>query len=391
MIACLAHSGLPEGLSKPSLLSILDGLGRKHLHLPPTAFHLLRHFVLRAKVEDFGAGRLCGNWERVEDLASILQVTTRAIGQAVQTLEEQGYIQRTTAGNGARGAQRVGDALRWLRGISLKPLIEQVGRLKAAHEARQFEREAIRSLRSAIGSLRRQIRQNGNIDALTRSEQLLPGGRVSLIHDRNQLEHLNAAFGALLADLGSDARSAKFSDRSEQNNPPHIQSEDSQNRIRTAEPMAELRPETAASFASSDYSMILDGLGGASWPNLIEASATARAWHGISQPAWGRACLFLGRERAALAVLAIDRSARLPAEHRYRARKPAACFHGLVAQMAKRPVNLLGLMLGSGSGPEVVPPLPEEPTAPNPLAGPLASILSTLSSTPREAVDGPCR
>jgi hypothetical protein len=379
MSVSLAHSGLPKGIGKPGLLSILDGLGRKHLALPPTAFHLLRHFVLRAKAEDFSAGRLCGNWERVEDLATILQVTPRAINLAVQKLEEGGYIQRTTAANGARGASRVGDQLKWLRGISLKPLIEQIDRLKDKHEARQFEQEAVRSLRSAISSLRRQIRQSGDMDALSRSEALLPSGRVSLLDDLEQLEHLAAAFGALVAELEAGPRSAKFSGRSEQNTRSHIQSKESQNRIRASDPLDDLRPETAASFASCDYRMILEGLGKASWPNLIEASATARAWHGISQSAWGRACLSLGRERASLAVLAIDRSARLPVEHRYRARKPAACFHGLVAQMARRPVNLLGLMLGSGSGPETLPPLPDELSAASTLAGPLASILCNLS------------
>jgi DNA-binding Lrp family transcriptional regulator len=319
MSVSLAHSGLPKCIGKPGLLSILDGLGRKHLALPPTAFHLLRHFVLRAKAEDFGAGRLCGNWERVEDLATILQVTPRAISLAVQKLEEVGYIRRTTAANGARGASRVGDQLKWLRGISLKPLIEQVDRLKDKHEARQFEQEAVRSLRSAISSLRRQIRQSGDMDALSQSEALLPGGRVSLIHDIDQLERLAAAFGALLVELEADLVS-KFSGRSEQTPDPIY---NQRNPVVSAHrAVDDLRPKPQPALLSSDYRMVLAGLG-SKLAKPDRSPAMARR-HGISQP--------LGAAPASLGGSVLRwRSGhrpqrRLPAEHRYRARnrRPAS-------------------------------------------------------------------
>ena len=66
------------------------------------------------------------------------------------------------------------------------------------------------------------------------------------------------------------------------------------------------------------------------WADLVNASAIACLWHGISQPAWAAACDRMGRERAALSVLVIDRNARLPAEHRYRARSGRKCLAGLM-------------------------------------------------------------
>jgi hypothetical protein len=42
----------------------------------------------------------------------------------------------------------------------------------------------------------------------------------------------------------------------------------------------------------------------------------------------------MGRERAALSVLIIDRNARLPVEHRYRARSGRKCLAGLMRNTA---------------------------------------------------------
>jgi hypothetical protein len=53
----------------------------------------------------------------------------------------------------------------------------------------------------------------------------------------------------------------------------------------------------------------------------------------------------MGRERAALSVLVIDRNARLPAEHRYRARSGLKCLAGLA-----RNASSLGPMIEAAKG-----------------------------------------
>jgi replication initiation protein RepC len=89
-------------------------------------------------------------------------------------------------------------------------------------------------------------------------------------------------------------------------------------------------------LASTDYQALLVANGGASWPNLIETSAIACSWLGISQRVWGKACSELGRERAAMCVLAIDRNSRLPRGHRYRGRVPEACLAGMAAKQRRQ-------------------------------------------------------
>jgi hypothetical protein len=106
---------------------------------------------------------------------------------------------------------------------------------------------------------------------------------------------------------------------------------------------AQLTPTVAAGLASEDYQALLAIKGGPSWPNLIETSATASSWLGISQRAWGEACRTMGRERAAVCVLVIDRNWRLPEGHRYRARSPQHCLAGMAKQTRAGGFNLTGL------------------------------------------------
>lgn len=89
----------------------------------------------------------------------------------------------------------------------------------------------------------------------------------------------------------------------------------------------------AADLASEDYQALLIAKGGPSWRNLVDASATAATWLGISQHVWGEACQMMGRERAAICVLVIDRNWRLPEGHRYRANSPRHCLIGMAKQV----------------------------------------------------------
>lgn len=62
---------------------------------------------------------------------------------------------------------------------------------------------------------------------------------------------------------------------------------------------------------------------------------------------WGEACVQIGRERAALCVLLIDRNHRLSSDDPYRARNPAGCLAGMATSMLAGTFNLRGFIHGS--------------------------------------------
>jgi replication initiation protein RepC len=110
-------------------------------------------------------------------------------------------------------------------------------------------------------------------------------------------------------------------------------------------------PALAARRASEDYQSTLDAMGGPTWPNIIEASSRACHWLGIAQKVWGEACMALGRERAALCVLIIDRNRRLPSNHRYHRKFACASLEGMVRKGAHN-LNLIGFLRAMEGYPE---------------------------------------
>jgi len=105
-----------------------------------------------------------------------------------------------------------------------------------------------------------------------------------------------------------------------------------------------ITPRLALELASDEFRELANAHGQQGWPGLIEASRQSASWLGIGQRSWGKACALLGRERAALCVLVIDRNARLQSGHRYQARHPGKCFNGMVRRAARSGFNLDGLL-----------------------------------------------
>lgn len=381
MSAALVHGGLPAGIRRVDLLSLVEDLGKRGLGLSSTATRVLRHYVWRSRDDDYRAGRICAVWDRVCRTADDLDLCSRAINDAERELEAKGLIARTTGGNGARSGLRSGGVIRWAAGINLAPLIERYVHLKDAWEARELEQQAIDTCKAEIRRMRRLIRDAAEPELIARADAILPDGRVAPIQRIEKLETIRAALEAVLADLASHPRAMKTSDRPEENSRPNIQNHDSSRSCsgRPSEPTT--TPRMALELASEEFRLIASGHGDPGWPSLVEASRQTASWLGIGQRTWGKACSSLGRERAALCVLVIDRNARLQSGHRYRANHAGKCLSGMVRRATSGGFNLDGLLralqrdelAGSGAISEASPPEPDQ-------GGGMASLTAQILS-----------
>lgn len=340
MSASLAHGGLPPGVTHFSLADLIEKIASgscREERLSATAVRVLKHYLLGCRSSDFEPGKICGVWEQPQTTAQMLRISTRVLHNAEAELERGGFIERTHVLHARRTGQRRDGAIVTLAGISLRPIIDGYHRWTARHEAMELQRDAVAALRHEVVMLARQIRATEAAETVEKAERILPRGRVSRIESIEKLEALKASLEALLVQLDLPSGDTKSSVRTEEIFAPNIPIQDSSKHCirapavrRDANESAEITPAMAASLASEDYRVMLPSVRPPGWPDIVNASAIACLWHGISQPIWAEACERLGRERAALSVLVIDRNARLPAEHRYRARSGRKCLAGLM-------------------------------------------------------------
>lgn len=386
MSTALTHRGLPSGVRRIDLLSLVENLGKRGLGLSSTATRVLRHYVWRSRDEDYRAGRICAVWDRVCRTADDLDLCGRAINDAERELETKGLIARTTGGNGARSGLRSAGAIRWAAGINLAPLIERYVDLKAAWEARSLEQQAVAECKAEIRRLRRLIREGAIPAMVERAEAILPDGRVAPIHRIERLKAIQSGLEGVLAELASEPRAMKTSDRPEENSRPNIQTHHSSRSCsgRLTEPT--ITPRMALDLASDEYRLLASAHGDPGWPSLIDASRQTASWLGIGQRSWAKACTLLGRERAALCVLVIDRNARLRSGHRYQARHPGKCLSGMVSSATSAGFNLDGLLRAfqreeaAMLGVDPAPSLPE-PEQGQSMASLTAQILARIGTS----------
>jgi DNA-binding HxlR family transcriptional regulator len=344
MSASLAHGGLPPGVTHFSLADLIEKIApgaRREERLSATAVRVLKHYLLGCRSSDFEPGKICGVWEQPQTTAQTLRISTKVLHNAEAELERGGFIERTHVPHARRTGQRRDGAIVTLAGISLRPVIDGYCRWMARYEAMELQRDAVAALRHELVILARQIRANEAAETVEKAERILPRGRVSRIESIEKLEALKASLEALLVQLDLPSGDTKSSVRTEEIFAPNIPIQDSSKhctRAPTAQSdadrSADITPAMAASLASDDYRALLPSTQRPGWPDIVEAAAIACLWHGISHPAWAAACDRMGRERAALSVLVIDRNARLPAEHRYRARSGRKCLAGLMRKTA---------------------------------------------------------
>lgn len=336
MSISLAHNGLPPGVTHFSLADLIEKIApgsRREERMSATAVRVLKHYLLGCRSSDFEPGKICGVWEQPQTTAQTLRISTKVLHNAEAELERGGFIERTHVPHARRTGQRRDGVIVSLAGISLRPLIDGFGRWKARLEAMELHERAMASLRHEIVMLGRQIRATQAAALIEEAERILPRGRVSRISSAEKLQALKGMLEALLVQPELPSGDTKSSHRTEEIFAPNIPVKDSsKNRKRAtgADRSDEVSPALAASLASADYRSLLPSDRAPSWPDLVDASAIACRWHNVSQPAWAEACERLGRERAALCLLVIDRNARLPSDHRYRARSGRKCLNGLL-------------------------------------------------------------
>jgi replication initiation protein RepC len=365
MSITLAHGGLPEGLKPYQLVTLIKQVARstdKVERISRTAVSVLEYCISCCRDGDFLKGKICGVWEQPATIAAKLGISTRVLHNAEAELRASNLIERTSVAHARRYGERRGGEIISLAGISLRPLIDGYARLVAIRDAADLQRQAMSSLQHEISQLRRQIREAGDDEIADRADAILPGGRTSRITQKERLEQIKTDLEALLVLIELPSGAPKSSDQTEENFAPIILKEDSSKNCSGASPQSAARSQTVsmtpagvAELASADYQALLAANGGSSWPNLIETSAIACSWLGISQRVWGKACFELGRERAALCVLAIDRNSRLPRGHRYRGRVPEACLAGMAAKQRRQgfePGPLLMAIQGYQGEPE---------------------------------------
>lgn len=336
MSISLAHNGLPPGVTHFSLADLIEKIApgsHREERLSATAVRVLKHYLLGCRSSDFEPGKICGVWEQPQTTAQTLRISTKVLHNAEAELERGGFIERTHVPHARRTGQRRDGVIVNLAGISLRPLIDGFGRWKARLEAMELHERAMASLRHEIVMLGREIRATQAAALIEEAERILPRGRVSRISSAEKLEALKAMLEALLVQPELPSGDTKSSHRTEEIFAPNIPVKDSsKNRKRApdADRSDKVSPTMAASLASADYRSLLPSDRAPGWPDLVDASAIACRWHNVSQPAWAEACERLGRERAALCLLVIDRNARLPSDHRYRARSGRKCLNGLL-------------------------------------------------------------
>ncbi len=336
MSISLAHDGLPSGVTHFSLADLIEKIAPgtcREEYLSATAVRVLKHYLLGCRSSDFERGKICGVWEQPQTTAQALRISTKVLHNAEAELERGGFIERTHVPHARRTGQRQDGVIVSLAGISLRPLIDGYDRWKARLEAMELHERAIASLRHEVVMLGREIRATQAPAMIEEAERILPRGRVSRISSIEKLEALKGMLEALLVQLDLPSGDTKSSHRTEEIFAPNILVKDSsKNRKRAtgADRSTEVTPAIAVSLASGDYRSLLPSGRAPGWPEIVDASAIACRWHNVSQPTWAEACERLGRERAALCILVIDRNARLPSDHRYRARSGRKCLSGLV-------------------------------------------------------------
>lgn len=358
MSASLTHGGLPDGVTPFKLCDLVAEIAHgtcKKERLSATAVRLLHYFIRACRQSDFEPGKICGTWEQPQTMAGELRISTKVLHNAEAELRRGGFIERTHSPHARRSGKRHNGNIVALAGISLRPLIDGWAKWQARREAIELQANAVFCLKQEVAALNREVRASDNPEAIERVGEILPRGRVSRINDVEKLEALRNALEALLVLLELPSGATESSDRTEEIVTPNIpKSNSSKNRsgIRSGggddDRATKVTPDLVAGIASSDYRNLLPHGRSPSWRDLIDASETACRWHGISEAAFGQACERLGRERAAVCVVVIDRNARLPGEHRYRARSGRRCLTGLL----RNPTGLLPMLRAAQGYPE---------------------------------------
>lgn len=350
MSITLAHDGLPENKSRKHLDKLIDAVGEAVFGFSEKTILLLKHYIWKCGEADFLPGRICGMWEQPYTTAQTFRISTRALSYKEQELEEAGLILRTGTAHASRTGKRVGDKIVFLAGINIGPMINRFEELEDMLAIQRQLDKSLPLLRAQISEALAKIRASGEPILIAEADAHSCGGRTKRITNVERLEGIKTALEAL--QVQHELRSgAKFtSDRSEAHFAPNIPSK-SIRKINTpaalskaaSDDLASITPKVAIRLASEVFQTNLSLIGVPSWPNVVEAARLTALQNGITQWVWGEACSKLGKEQAALCVLAIDRNSKLPPNHPFHCNSPAGALF-MMSRKAGGQFNLNGLL-----------------------------------------------
>jgi hypothetical protein len=279
---------------------------------------------------DYLKGRICAVWTQACRFAEALGLTPRSINSAERELEHAGFIIRNAGINGGARRRPAGWHHRWAAGINLAPLIARYSELKGRAEALDPQARAISQCRAEIRQLGQRIRHAFDQTLRERAEAILPGGRTARITSIARLTAIRETPAAMLDAIVSapapDPRAPKTPTRRKKTAHPIYKIKTHHEAVARGTAPTGSRPPLPSAWPHRPIRA--EHLGGATWPNIVEASWRSCARLGIAQTTWGRACQHFGRNAQRSAFCLSTATQNCPATIATKPDPPAAACRG---------------------------------------------------------------
>ena len=358
-----AWAGLPEGVTRWRLVAALRAAAAR-LGLSSAMLRLVEHYVELSYDQDWAADSEPVICRPLAEIADALDRSERQVRNIERALAARGLLAFRDSGNHVRRGRRDrrSGRLIYAYGPSLAPLGARADEILATAAAARAEIADRRSLRLAIGALRRRVRAElalctacGVIAtdlglAFAAIPARTPAGMETGALRRIR-EELQTLADRLAERLDAD-RATKPAGEEEISDPPSTDTskQNSINGRSDAKAPAGSTPDRAMTTAArADHGLGLIPLGMAlaaagptiahnatrerkgSWSSLADAAHLACPTLGIGQVLWGETCRKLGRGGASIAAIIIERGAsRTPGESSGPIRKPDAYLRAML-------------------------------------------------------------
>ena len=370
--------------------------------LPEIAVKYLEKAVEKVSPDDCVDGRTPYFYGRVDEMASLLRRSPRTVHTAEKALEKAGLIIRETYLNGWRGAVRVRGSgeIREVSGMNLRPLIDRANELSARAEEARTQRKRFPEARNKVcrakADLSRAIEATGDrkriSDLKAQAIALLEIApkRFTEKDSAIDLERLAARF-SVMADalyeaiaqidevVDSLTNSVDIADASEADRrhiydtTPYIQYSCNENRTpqsgdtnlsahlsvrdclekKSAERVDEINPEDGSTEENISIRKIDPALpdvwrhragpAALSWEVFCDVARVMAPELGVANHLWNRAIAHLGCERAAVALMVLDRNRERPENP---VRSVGGSLNGMLEKAKVGDLNLVGSLCG---------------------------------------------
>lgn len=387
--------GLPEGMTRWRLAAALRAAAAT-LGLGPSMLHLLEHYIDLSRDPDWQAGSEPVITRPLIEIAEALGRSERQIRNIEHALAARGLLAWRDGGNCRRHGRRdhrTGRLL-WAYGPTLAPLGARAAEILALAEASRAAAGEARRLRLGLSALRRRVVALG-LSAETQGDHQRAADAEAVLAEHparhqageslDSLRRRHAALsmaadrlagdrvaGDALPDPAAEQPTATPAARAEiRNRPlPDTDSDQAMNgysrRSETGKghrwaiqekPSGGTTPDTvplwlATRCAGPTLREAL-GTGEPGWPALVEAARDTSRLIGIDETGWGHACHVLGRERAALCILILERRLTAPGGG---IRRPRAYLDAMVQRGTQQTLRLGPSLRALARDPATAPP-----------------------------------